>query len=154
MFALANIDFCFLHFFTTFPPSCFFIFCCCFEKLHLSWRVFFCIFFLCTFFPVKPENEQGRRTSLEKFTRSVVSSFLFPSSLSSELHFHLGGMWMLDFLLHPLFLQLAFLPILAFNTVAHLNCSPKEGGRWVGKKQNSIMLILAYHHCKSRLTFV
>ncbi|XP_071894931.1 regulator of G-protein signaling 6 isoform X2 [Anas platyrhynchos] len=59
----------------------------------------------------KPENEQGRRTSLEKFTRSVVSSFSFPSSLSSELHFSLGGMRMLN-LLHLLFLQIASLQLL------------------------------------------
>ncbi|XP_066854775.1 regulator of G-protein signaling 6 isoform X3 [Anser cygnoides] len=59
----------------------------------------------------KPENEQGRRTSLEKFTRSVVSSFSFPSSLSSELHFSLGGMWTLN-LLHLLFLQIASLQLL------------------------------------------
>lgn len=72
---------------------------------------FFLYFFLPTFFPIKPENEQGRRTSLEKFTRSVVSSFSFPSSLSSELHFSLGGMRMLN-LLHLLFLQIASLQLL------------------------------------------
>lgn len=110
MFAAANIDYWFLHFFT-FSPCCFLVFCCCFEKLHLSWRVCFLYFFLPTFFPVKPENEQGRRTSLEKFTRSVVSSFSFPSSLSSELHFSLGGMWTLN-LLHLLFLQIASLQLL------------------------------------------
>ena len=35
---------------------------------------FFSVFFSLSFFSLKPESEQGRRTSLEKFTRSVVSS--------------------------------------------------------------------------------
>lgn len=58
-----------------------------FWKTAFKLKGFFLYFLLPTFFPVKPENEQGRRTSLEKFTRSVVSSFSFPYSLSSELHF-------------------------------------------------------------------
>lgn len=57
-------------------------------KTAFKLKGFFLYFFLLTFFPVKPENEQGRRTSLEKFTRSVVSSFYFPYSLSS---FLVGG---------------------------------------------------------------
>lgn len=56
--------------------------CCCLEITCKLKNFFPCIFLPTLFFflPLKPESEQGRRTSLEKFTRSVVSSAGFLSS--------------------------------------------------------------------------
>lgn len=43
-----------------------------------------------------------------------------------------------------------FICSFSLNTIAHLNNSSKEGAGG----RNGIMLILAYHHCKSKLIFL
>lgn len=75
-FSLPAFGFCVLFF------SCG---CCCLE-ITCKLKIFFPLYFSpypppFFFLPLKPESEQGRRTSLEKFTRSVVSSAGFLPSV-------------------------------------------------------------------------